>query len=380
MMKAPTVARGGGDAVRVAAARPRRELSSEQQAAEVAAERALRLQAAMARARAVAARLHAAAAGSARLHHFVELVAAKGFGPTPLYIEYYAWAAPGWRLLTGGSPARAITQVAAPRGASGRAVLGFPIELAVESEGAPVSKRPPLTVFSGDVDRRVAAPQGARVHVPRAAADGGDQGEEVRCWKVGVAIARARRLLRRRLRSDHRQRALAIPDGHVRRAPPRPPASAPRPPRPAPRPPRPSPSRARRTAPSSRSTASTPSPPGCSSSRRRPSSSRRRRWRSLRRSAPPPPLPRRRPRRGRRPRGRRCRCARSRSSGRRRRRATACASGSRAPEVEGRVRPSAPTRAGGAPAAADGADENRKTPPDERKKERALKELTKELG
>jgi hypothetical protein len=42
---------------------------------------------------------------------------------------------------------------------------------------------------------------------------------------------------------------------------------------------------------------------------------------------------------------------------------------------------SAPTRAGGAPAAAEGgADENRKTPPDERKKERALKELTKELG
>ena len=41
---------------------------------------------------------------------------------------------------------------------------------------------------------------------------------------------------------------------------------------------------------------------------------------------------------------------------------------------------SAPTRAGGAPAAANGADENRKTPPDERKKERALKELTKELG
>ena len=290
-------------------------LSSEQQAAEVAAERALRLQAAMAHARAPSQLdFTLLPQGSARLHHFVELVAAKGFGPTPLYIEYYAWAAPGWRLLTGGSPARAITQVAAPRGASGRAVLGFPIELAVESEGAPVSKRPPLTVcfsvMSIDAWRR----HKALVRTSRCSRRRGPR--ERRC-------AAGRWESRGRARSTPSSSAAPrrsptcepspSPTATYAAAPPRPAPPAPRPPRPAPRPPRPSPPFApRRMAPSSRSTASTPSPPGCSSSRRRPSSSRRRRLRSPRRSAPPPPLPHRRPRRGRWPRGRRCRCARSR--------------------------------------------------------------------
>ena len=306
-------------------------LSSEQQAAEVAAERALRLQAAMAHARAPSQLdFTLLPQGSARLHHFVELVAAKGFGPTPLYIEYYAWAAPGWRLLTGGSPARAITQVAAPRGASGRAVLGFPIELAVESEGAPVSKRPPLTVFfsvmSIDAWRRHKALGYTYLALQPTA---GTKGEEVRCWKVGESRSRALdAFFVGGSEAITDMRALAIPDGHVRRRP-APPAVCPTPAPPGAAPTAPPPFAPRRTAPSSRSTASTPSPPGCSSSRRRPSSSRRRQRRSPRRSAPPPPLPRRRPRRGRRPRGRRCRCARSRSSGRRRRRATACASGSR---------------------------------------------------
>ena len=211
-------------------------LSSEQQAAEVAAERALRLQAAMAHARAPSQLdFTLLPQGSARLHHFVELVAAKGFGPTPLYIEYYAWAAPGWRLLTGGSPARAITQVAAPRGASGRAVLGFPIELAVESEGAPVSKRPPLTVFfsvmSIDAWRRHKALGYTYLALQPTA---GTKGEEVRCWKVGESRSRALdAFFVGGSEAITDMRALAIPDGHVRRRPapshptPAPPAAAP---------------------------------------------------------------------------------------------------------------------------------------------------------
>lgn len=208
-------------------------LSSEQQAAEVAAERALRLQAAMAHARAPSQLdFTLLPQGSARLHHFVELVAAKGFGPTPLYIEYYAWAAPGWRLLTGGSPARAITQVAAPRGASGRAVLGFPIELAVESEGAPVSKRPPLTVFfsvmSIDAWRRHKALGYTYLALQPTA---GTKGEEVRCWKVGESRSRALdAFFVGGSEAITDMRALAIPDGHVRRRPaPPPPAVCPPP-------------------------------------------------------------------------------------------------------------------------------------------------------
>ena len=359
-------------------------LSSEQQAAEVAAERALRLQAAMAHARAPSQLdFTLLPQGSARLHHFVELVAAKGFGPTPLYIEYYAWAAPGWRLLTGGSPARAITQVAAPRGASGRAVLGFPIELAVESEGAPVSKRPPLTVFfsvmSIDAWRRHKALGYTYLALQPTAAT---KGEEVRCWKVGESRSRALdAFFVGGSEAITDMRALAIPDGHVRRRP-----------APARRLPHAAPPGAVPTAPL----------PSLCAAQDGPFLSKHGldtvttgmlelKTSTVLQQAPPTAQP----------------------ASKRAATASAAPTPAAGPAAKGpavplrplsligssktasdRVRErlkerqkskgafasSAPTRAGGAPAAADGADENRKTPPDERKKERALKELTKELG
>ena len=301
-------------------------LSSEQQAAEVAAERALRLQVAMAHARAPSQLdFTLLPQGSARLHHFVELVAAKGFGPTPLYIGRVGRArlAPPHRRL-----ARARIPGAAPRGASGRAVLGFPIELAVETEGAPVSKRPPLTVFfsvmSIDAWRRHKALGYTYLALQPTA---GTKGEEVRCWKVGESRSRALdAFFVGGSEAITDMRALAIPDGHVRR-------------RPAPSHPTPAPPGAAPTAPLSSlcaaqdgpflskhgldtvttgmlelktSTVLQQAPPVAQPASKRAATA----------SAAPTPAAGR-------PKGRRCRCARSRSSGRRRRRATACASGSR---------------------------------------------------
>ena len=85
-------------------------------------------------------------AGVARLHYFCTLQAAEGFGPAPLYVQYFAHAAPGWRLAPG-CVATAITQKSAVRGDTQRAVLSFPIELTLESDGAPTAARPPLTLF-----------------------------------------------------------------------------------------------------------------------------------------------------------------------------------------------------------------------------------------
>ena len=101
-------------------------LSSEQQAAEVAAERALRLQAAMAHARAPSqldfgrrCRRGAPAPPLRRARR------RQGLRPHPALHRVPRVGRARLAPLTGGLPARAITQVAAPRGASGRAVLGF---------------------------------------------------------------------------------------------------------------------------------------------------------------------------------------------------------------------------------------------------------------
>ena len=83
---------------------------------------------------------------AARVHYLIELESACGFGPRSLYVAYYALAAPGWRLLPH-CVASAVTQTSEVRGDDQRAVLCFPIELTLESDGAPVDARPPLSLF-----------------------------------------------------------------------------------------------------------------------------------------------------------------------------------------------------------------------------------------
>ena len=63
-------------------------------------------------------------------------------GQAPLYVQYFAHAAPGWRLLPHCTPS-AISQTSVVRGEARRAVLGFPLELSLESTGAPQGAPPP---------------------------------------------------------------------------------------------------------------------------------------------------------------------------------------------------------------------------------------------
>ena len=46
---------------------------------------------------------------TARVHYFCLIEAAQGFGTAPLYVQYFAHAAPGWRLLPECTPT-AISQ------------------------------------------------------------------------------------------------------------------------------------------------------------------------------------------------------------------------------------------------------------------------------
>jgi len=90
----------------------------------------------------------------ARVHYFIELESASHFDTNALYVAYYALAAPGWKLLPH-CVASAVTQTSYVSGADGRAVLGFPIELSLESEGPPTAARPPLSLFFSVVSRDV---------------------------------------------------------------------------------------------------------------------------------------------------------------------------------------------------------------------------------
>ncbi len=83
---------------------------------------------------------------AARVHHFIEIESADNFGETPLYIAWYALAAPGWRLMPGCAPS-AVTQTSYTAGEEQRAVFGFPLELNVESDAEPNAARPPLSLF-----------------------------------------------------------------------------------------------------------------------------------------------------------------------------------------------------------------------------------------
>ena len=74
----------------------------------------------------------------ARVHYFLTLDSASGFDADSLYVAYYALAAPGWKLLPD-CAASAVTQTSYVRALDQRAVLGFPIELALESEGPPTA-------------------------------------------------------------------------------------------------------------------------------------------------------------------------------------------------------------------------------------------------
>ena len=80
---------------------------------------------------------------TARVHYFCLIEAAQGFGTAPLYVQYFAHAAPGWRLLPECTPT-AISQTSAVRGEARRAVLAFPLELSLESISEPQDARPPL--------------------------------------------------------------------------------------------------------------------------------------------------------------------------------------------------------------------------------------------
>ena len=51
----------------------------------------------------------------ARLHYMINLETARGFGPNPIYIVYYALAVPGWKLLPH-CTASAVTQTSNVRG------------------------------------------------------------------------------------------------------------------------------------------------------------------------------------------------------------------------------------------------------------------------
>ena len=88
----------------------------------------------------------------ARLHYMINLETARGFGPNPVYIAYYALAAPGWTLKQS-CVASAVTQTSLVRGAEELAVFDFPIELVVESDGPPQTARPPLSIFFSVVSR-----------------------------------------------------------------------------------------------------------------------------------------------------------------------------------------------------------------------------------
>ena len=89
---------------------------------------------------------------AARVTYLAELESAQGFGPHPLYVAYFALAAPGWRLL-GQCTASAVTQTSRVAGPEQKAVLSFPMELVLESEGPPTSARPPLSLFFSIVSR-----------------------------------------------------------------------------------------------------------------------------------------------------------------------------------------------------------------------------------
>jgi Meckel syndrome type 1 protein len=150
---------------------------------------------------------------SARVHYMIELESASGFGPSSLYIVYYALAAPGWRLLPH-CTASAITQTSRVRGREQRAVLGFPIDISVESDGPPTEARPPLSLFlsicSRDMHERMTQLGYAHVAAPATA---GMAVEDVGAWRLAEdRVDALRRFFVGGAEELRDLRALAIPE------------------------------------------------------------------------------------------------------------------------------------------------------------------------
>ena len=129
----------------------------------------------------------------ARVHYLIEIESARGFGPNPLYIAYYALAANGWTLAPS-CLATAVTQTSKVRGEDERAVFGFPIELTVESDGPPTAARPPLSLFlsivSRDAHERLSLLGYALCSPPAVA---GSTVEDVGAWRLAESRSDALR-------------------------------------------------------------------------------------------------------------------------------------------------------------------------------------------
>ena len=89
----------------------------------------------------------------ARVHFLIEIESARHFEASSLYLAYYALAAPGWTLMPH-CIASSLTQTSmVSSDDEQRAVFGFPVELTLESDGAPASSRPPLSLFFAVLSR-----------------------------------------------------------------------------------------------------------------------------------------------------------------------------------------------------------------------------------
>ena len=151
---------------------------------------------------------------SARVHHFVELTSCHGFGPNPLYVVYYALAAPGWRLLPH-CVASAVTQTSKVVGRDAKAVLGFPMEFSLESDGPPTAARAPLSLFlsvmSHDAHDRITHLGYAHIAPPAVA---GYTEDDLRAWRIAEGRLDAlSRFFVGGTEELRDLRALAIPEG-----------------------------------------------------------------------------------------------------------------------------------------------------------------------
>lgn len=151
---------------------------------------------------------------AARVHYLVELESASGFGPRSLYVAYYALAAPGWKLLPH-CVASAVTQTSEVRGDEQRAVLCFPIELTLESDGPPTEARPPLSLFFSIVSRDAhdrMTQLGYAHHAPPAVA--GMETSQVGAWRIAEGRVDAmRRFFVGGAEELRDLRALSLPEG-----------------------------------------------------------------------------------------------------------------------------------------------------------------------
>ena len=151
---------------------------------------------------------------AARCHYLVTLESVSGFDANAVYVAYYALAAPGWRLLPH-CVASAVTQTSYVRGDAARAVLSFPMELTVESDGPPTAARPPLSLFfsviSRDVHERMSQLGYAHLAPP---AEAGMSTLRLQAWRLAESRTDAlRRFFIGGTEELSDLRAIALPEG-----------------------------------------------------------------------------------------------------------------------------------------------------------------------